>query len=72
MICVFLSSLVVGSIFSNMYTSAVDCLIFCYLLEKKKNVANTKNEVEDILEQLYNDDELGSEEVVEMFEYEED
>jgi hypothetical protein len=41
-------------------------------LEKKKNVASTKNEVKDVLEQLYNDDELGREEVVEMFEYEED
>ena len=72
MFCVFLVALIVGSIFSNLYTSALDCMVFCFLLEKTNNVTNTKNEVKDILEQLFNDDELESEEKVEMWEYEEE
>ena len=32
---VFLMGLVIGSLFANLFTSALDCLLFCYLMEKE-------------------------------------
>ena len=49
MLIIFLISIILGAIQANMYTAALDCLIFCFLLEKKSNVENTKNDVKDIL-----------------------
>lgn len=33
--CVFVIGLVVGSLFTNLFTASVDCLLFCYLMERK-------------------------------------
>lgn len=49
MLCVFLCSLVTGSMLANMYTTSLDCLIFCFILEKRNNVQNPNNEVKDAL-----------------------
>ncbi len=38
MLIVFFISITLGSMQANMYTAALDCLIFCFLLEKKSNV----------------------------------
>ena len=32
---VFLIGLVIGSLFANLFTAAMDCLLFCYLMERK-------------------------------------
>lgn len=41
--CVVGVAVVVGALCSNMYSAAIDCLLFCWLLEKGKNVASTRN-----------------------------
>jgi len=33
--CVFIIGLVIGSLFSNIYSSSLDTLLYCYLTEKK-------------------------------------
>lgn len=33
--CVFIIGLVVGCLFANIFTSSVDCLLYCYLVERK-------------------------------------
>ena len=38
MLCIFFIGLVVGSLFANSYTAALDCLFFCYLMERKNMV----------------------------------
>ena len=38
MFSVFLIGLVIGSLFANVYTAAVDCLLFGYLMERKNMI----------------------------------
>lgn len=33
--CVFIIALVIGSLFANIFTASLDCLLFCYLIERK-------------------------------------
>jgi fucose permease len=33
--CVFIIGLIIGCMFSNVYTAAVDSLLYCYLMERK-------------------------------------
>lgn len=33
--CVFAIGLVIGSLLTNIFTSALDCLLFCYLIESR-------------------------------------
>lgn len=63
--------IVVGQLLGNLYTAAVDCLLFCYLLEKKNGTEYSNNEVKKVLEELYNKEEE-VEEVTEMYELEPD
>lgn len=63
--------IMVGQLMGNLYTAAVDCLLFCYLLEKKNGTEFSNNEVKKILEELYNEEEEVGE-VREMYEVESD
>ena len=38
MFSVFLIGLVIGSLFANLFTGAIDCLLFCYLMERKNMI----------------------------------
>jgi hypothetical protein len=43
-LCVFFLGLVVGSLYSNIFTAAIDCLLFCYLMEKKNMIEGEEQE----------------------------
>jgi hypothetical protein len=57
----------VGQLMTNLFTASVDCLLFCYLLEKRNGVEYSTNEIKKHLEDLYNKEEE-VEEVKEMYE----
>jgi hypothetical protein len=46
--------IVVGQLMSNLFTASVDCLLFCFLLEKKNGIEYSPNEIKKNLEDLYN------------------
>jgi hypothetical protein len=58
---------VLGQLMSNLFTASLDCLLFCFLLEKKNGVEYSTNEIKKHLEELYNKEEE-IEEVNEMYE----
>lgn len=49
MLCVFFLGLVVGSLFANNYTAALDCLFFCYLMERKNMIEGQEQRPEQQL-----------------------
>lgn len=42
--------IVIGQIMSNIFTASIDCLLFCFLLEKKHGVEYSENEIKKVLE----------------------
>ena len=64
---IFLIGLVIGSLFSNLFTAAIDCILFCYLMERKNlgegdQIERVQNELEikKVLDDCYyrSDDEI--------------
>ena len=67
---VFLIGLVVGSLFANLFTAPIDCLLFCYLMERKslangQPIERGQNEldIKEVLDNLYlrGEDEISGE-----------
>lgn len=62
---------VVGQLMANIFTASVDCLLFCFLLEKKNGIEFSTNDIKKHLEDAYNKEEE-VEEVKEMYELQPD
>jgi hypothetical protein len=43
----------IGQILSNIFTVSIDCLLFCFLVEKKNGVEASTNEVKKVIEEIY-------------------
>ena len=46
MFAIFVIGLVVGSLLANLYTAAIDCLLFCYLMERKSMIEGVEPRAE--------------------------